>query len=445
MSQFTYDDFTGFSFNNIHSSQLGICRVSDGSRYDEIMVPDLEDKITEVEGKNGAYYWYTKDKPRTWEINIAFDEMTEEQFRTFRGLFGVKNIAPLIFDEEPYKVYSAKISAPPQLHYICFVEDGRRIYKGEGTISFIAYYPYAKSRIHFSNELDEKSESQREDWDLWKEGSGLFQDSHLYSNEEELMWEGKVKSNFYIDDLNDNMYNFPSTTGTVYFFDSDIQKIITHSPIAGGYKNIYLFINGKSYYFQDIIVDIINGTPSKLQFKQGNTVRIEVSLTQASALKEKKPISDSLNGRPVILGSSKHTSPSTSNVFRYWFYNPGDLPCYPLISFALLKNQQTIGYKDTMINIYSEHINEYNILTITSSPIFSFTYGSTFGEPITIDFKNQLILGNITKSIYNKYLNGTLGYFPPAPNDTFYCLQITGPATCDNLSLIDLKWDLLYY
>jgi len=36
-----------------------------------------------------------------------------------------------------------KCSNPPTLKYIAFGEDNNRVYKGEGTINLVAYYPYA--------------------------------------------------------------------------------------------------------------------------------------------------------------------------------------------------------------------------------------------------------------------------------------------------------------
>ena len=39
--------------------------------------------------------------------------------------------------------------------FICFDENNERIYKGEGTIQFIAYSPYAKSVHKFLNEFDD--------------------------------------------------------------------------------------------------------------------------------------------------------------------------------------------------------------------------------------------------------------------------------------------------
>lgn len=39
-------DFTGFKFGNIHSSDLGIIRVSGGDRYDEALHPEIKDRTT---------------------------------------------------------------------------------------------------------------------------------------------------------------------------------------------------------------------------------------------------------------------------------------------------------------------------------------------------------------------------------------------------------------
>lgn len=165
-------DFLGFSFDGIHSSRLGITRVSDGDRYNESLVPEIEDKIVPVPGENGSYFFGSLYRTKPITVQIAFDSLTESQFRQLRKLLAIKKPCKLIFDERPYKVYTAKISAPPQLNYICFDEEqyfwedhselennggyipksidhklytGRtqRIYKGEGTIEFECIYPYA--------------------------------------------------------------------------------------------------------------------------------------------------------------------------------------------------------------------------------------------------------------------------------------------------------------
>ena len=138
-------DFIGFSFNGHRSESLGIVRVSDGSRYNEDLVPTAQDKTVQVPGGDGFYYFGSDYTQRQFSINIAFDELTEKQFRELQQVFGTKELGKLVFDERPYKYYMVK-SGKPQLNYICFGEDGERIYKGEGTLTFTAYYPFAKSR-----------------------------------------------------------------------------------------------------------------------------------------------------------------------------------------------------------------------------------------------------------------------------------------------------------
>ena len=194
-------DFTGFKFNGKHSSDLGIYRVSGGDRYEESLHPDIEDRTAEVPGLDGSYFFGTNYKPRTIEIEIAFDSLTEKGLRDLRRVFNPRQNGELIFDELPYKKYIAKLESPMELSYVCFEEQKReivgsnigderygvrrvtreeevttideetgetitetiihrdleriypyelqsgtqRIYKGEGKISFICYFPFAKS------------------------------------------------------------------------------------------------------------------------------------------------------------------------------------------------------------------------------------------------------------------------------------------------------------
>ena len=166
-------DFIGFSFNEHRSESLGIVRVSDGSRYNEDLVPTTQDKTVQVPGGDGFYYFGSDYTQRQFSINIAFDELTEKQFRELQQVFGTKELGKLVFDERPYKYYMVK-SSKPQLKYICFGKDGERIYKGEGTLSFTAYYPFAKSIFKFLNEYNDKNK------DEWKEASGMKAEKGTY-------------------------------------------------------------------------------------------------------------------------------------------------------------------------------------------------------------------------------------------------------------------------
>lgn len=179
-------EFTSFSFGNWHSTDPNtgvviVHRVSGGDRYDEQLHPEIKDRTAEVPGVNGEYYFGSDFGTRTFDIDIAFDSLTEEQLRNLRRVFGTKDIKQLIFDECPYKYYMAKLESPIELSYVCFDEPKRQIvgsgigeerygvrrdpetreleriypyetlsgkerrYKGEGKISLICYFPFAKS------------------------------------------------------------------------------------------------------------------------------------------------------------------------------------------------------------------------------------------------------------------------------------------------------------
>lgn len=143
-------DFTGFYLDGIHSSTYGILRVSDGDRYSEGLIPEFDDFDIELTGGNGDLYGGRRFKKTSFTINIAFDHMTEKQFRGLRKWLGGNELKEFRFDERPYKAYWVKVSSRPELEYVCFMEnheDGlmgekERIYKGEGEIEFIAYNPF---------------------------------------------------------------------------------------------------------------------------------------------------------------------------------------------------------------------------------------------------------------------------------------------------------------
>lgn len=189
-------DFTGFTFGGVHTSSLGITRVSGGDRYNEELFPEIKDVTAEVPGVNGEYYFGSNYGPKKIDIEVAFDSLTEAQFRELRKVFSTKDTKQLIFNERPYKKYMAKLESPIELSYICFDEpkktvgterdgirvvdrttttsteeiDGeevevttttiarervtpyvidytqtQRIYKGEGKMTFVCYFPFARS------------------------------------------------------------------------------------------------------------------------------------------------------------------------------------------------------------------------------------------------------------------------------------------------------------
>ena len=140
------NDFTGFSFNGVHTSDLNLVRVSAGSRYEEQIIPNFQDTTVKMPGADGTLYWDSFYSERTWSVEAAFDELTESDFRRLRQVYNTKILGRLIFDELPYKYYMAKIQSAPQIKFICFGDAAdERLYKGEISFQFVSYYPYARS------------------------------------------------------------------------------------------------------------------------------------------------------------------------------------------------------------------------------------------------------------------------------------------------------------
>lgn len=138
-------DFTGFRFGNIHSEDLHLVVVSSSDRYKKNLLPENKDYSVEVPGGNGSYYFGSTFENREFRVEVAFDEVDEKTWRRISNLFATDKLQDLVFDELPYKTYKAKIKSKPEFKCLCFTDrnTGERIYKGEGTLNFICYQPFA--------------------------------------------------------------------------------------------------------------------------------------------------------------------------------------------------------------------------------------------------------------------------------------------------------------
>ena len=166
-TEIKYDDFVGFTFDGIHSSELNVIRTSESNRYTDDLIPSFQDKTVQVGGRDGTYLFGSYYQRKEFPLSIAFDNVSEEDFRRIQNWGADKKIHKLIFDEKPYKYYNVKLSAPPQLKYICFDESEinrernksgdkdrrRRIYKGEGTFKFVCYESFARGTIKSEREV----------------------------------------------------------------------------------------------------------------------------------------------------------------------------------------------------------------------------------------------------------------------------------------------------
>ena len=70
-------DYIGFTFNGVHSSELGIVRTSDGSRFNENLLPTIQDKTVQVPGGDGMYHFGSFYTQKQFPISYAFDALSK--------------------------------------------------------------------------------------------------------------------------------------------------------------------------------------------------------------------------------------------------------------------------------------------------------------------------------------------------------------------------------
>ena len=191
-------DYMGFTYGNKHSSDLGIVRVSNGSRFDENLLPTLQDKTVQVPGGDGVYYFGSYYTQRQFNISFAFDSLTEQQLADIKSHFGDKKVKDLIFDETPYKAYRAKVTGTATIKYVPFGKQGERVYKGEGSIQFTCYDPFARCILDTNKSKEELRESYPsidEWWDAARIVSGKNFGDVPVSFKKDLSGEGSFSIN----------------------------------------------------------------------------------------------------------------------------------------------------------------------------------------------------------------------------------------------------------
>ena len=81
------NDFIGFRFGNIHSSDLNLVVVSSSNRYNKNLLPEPQDHSVTVPGGDGKYYFGQNFNTREFQVNVAFDSVSEPTFRKIAQLF----------------------------------------------------------------------------------------------------------------------------------------------------------------------------------------------------------------------------------------------------------------------------------------------------------------------------------------------------------------------
>lgn len=252
-----YDDLTGFKFGDYHSSQFGLIRVSNGSRYNEYLLPTLKNTTTDVPGMEGTLYFGTQKTTRSFQVDMAFDSLTEEDIRDIREwLTGAHS---LIFDERPYIQYMCILNSAPQLKYLTFEENGERIYKGELSVNFVSYLPYGYSidgKKFIDDFLDENFEE-------WSNASHLAY-KNFYEGETLRTYDKFEGNNVYVYNGGDVEADYVLTCyfsegATVKISMNDVSYEFSLRAKSANSTHLELSVNSKLQYARCRDVNIANG------------------------------------------------------------------------------------------------------------------------------------------------------------------------------------------
>lgn len=154
------DDFLHFAFGDFNSKNFAsggvIYRTSDSDRYNINLAPPMRDITAEVPSGDGQYYFGTFHQPKVFDISFAFNNLNDAQVRVLKKAFSGKELRELAFSESctygdsgitDARIYMAKVTNQPSIKTIAFDDaNGNKIYKGEGTVQFTAYWPYARGK-----------------------------------------------------------------------------------------------------------------------------------------------------------------------------------------------------------------------------------------------------------------------------------------------------------
>ena len=221
--------------------EYGIYRVAENDGYNEKGLPDLDAKTADNSGSNGQYWFKTNYKTKTFEFNIAYDSLYRYKLFEFVQKFSVNSYHTLILAEQPYKQYYVRVDNVPEFTYVPFDDYEREteqtVYKGTGTLYFIADDPFAysisKKKSDFSNDPF---------YNDWIVGSGLkdLTGYDSYSNGTIKLYNGGQLPTDYILHCSGASKNI-----TINLYDTDLSTILTTYNIENSPSEFY--INSKTH------------------------------------------------------------------------------------------------------------------------------------------------------------------------------------------------------
>lgn len=387
-------DFISFTYNGVHSTDLGIVRVSSSDRYNDQLTPTSKDKTVEVPGGNGTYFFGSYYTQRAITLNVAFDEVTEEQIRLMRRTFGDRKIHQLIFDDEPYKVYYAVVNNPI-INYIPF--GSPRIYKGDGTFNFVCYDPFAhcpnayKKLNNWSvgNPIWYKYDN-KDEWNL----SALLIDNNNIDvwdsvNKQFLLYNpGDIETDYmiYVPIKNENSNNNTFSALTIKNGSTlESQTLLINQPIELQGEDTHICFNSKTNLLEGFIFDqekgyqktsnIYNaylGSNTWPKIPQSFSTNWELELTDYNGSGSGDNYTMATNEFILRAGENSNTFITTGNIVTSIILRDSVTNEVLLASIEVLGNKVTVSLEEPAEN--NIIINITSIVNNPAKPFIEYDY-----------------------------------------------------------------------
>ena len=425
-------DFTGFTFGDWHSTDpntglVTVLRVSSGDRYEEELQPEVKDVTAEIPGLDGEYFFGSNYSPKKISIDVAFDSLTEQQFRQMRRAFGTKNIKQLIFDERPYKKYMAKIESPVELSYVCFDEPKKRIV---GTEEGDERYG-----VRVVNRITET---------VTEDIGNALTDQAIVDDEEAIVGE-TVEHTIVAAVEHERIYPYEILEGTERIYKGEGKiNFICYFPFA---KSVYKELPYSYQLTTDTEIQL-----NKKYFKLEGMLYVVVAEPDVSEIDTYYERVTNEESKEWAISSGLLTVDQREGIDVYnsenqgiFTYNPGDLPVGFRLYIPGSIDATTISYKETSISDSAIASLMLDAITLKGSDI-----------GILIDTNNQTIVGvssmevdennntiyTTTSNLYNEFI--THGYFfqlePNLGPDDYSFIEIS-----NNINGIKIFYDYLYF
>ena len=433
-------DFISFTYNGVHSTELGVMRVTSSNRYTDALLPTIQDKTVQAPGSNGTYFFGSYYTQRQITISVAFDEVTEDQIRLMRKTFGDQLSHQLTFDDEPYKVYYAKTTGTPQLQYVPF--SSPRVYKGEGTFTFTCYEPFAHTPNNYKylNQyiIFRYRQEDFEQGNISASGSSEIVPTDGQNTDNNKLYRIRSKGyegyNYRSIVLNTNFNAY-----RIFSYDVDKECIGKSSWLSSGTE--YQTPEGIKY-IRIVLANTSDSSPT------GDSNKVTVEDFKYTYIKPSNaaPWYWYNNRNEWNLGANllDYQVDSTYDVYntgthQFKIYNPGDVET----DFKLIIKFPTNGSSFSMsgIHAYNDNTNENRALNVSIN--------GKKGSDVSIQFSSKTNLiegldaqGARTGNLYNDKIASGSWFKLPITTDGHWYFQINDFTSYWNPSL---EYDYLYF